>query len=484
LGAIRDRIFATLGVLAIVAVSGWFAWRGWVEPDLLSFHLRATGGRSPGPRQQVATLLLEKASEVNVELSLTEVPGSVEALDELDDHRLDLALVQGGLDSKRWKNVRLVAALEVEPLQMVARGELVAKVAADPQAWLRGRTINVGEAGSGSNALAKEVLKFIGLRTGEFVERNLSHEEILLINRSEDLPDVMLTVSSPPTRAVKHLVDRGYRLVPLPFGEAFALEDPYADTAPAEPKVRIDKAFLHPTTIPAFTYSVENRVPERALPTFGARMLIVAHRKTSPEAVRRLLVTIFESEFAEIARPPLDPALLELPPEFELHPGAIAYLQRNKPLIFGDLIDFMEKASSLTTAVLGGLFFTWQWLKRSYRRRREQSFESYLLKVTAIEQQALHSELAARLDLGALVNLQAELGRLKVEAIERFTSGELEGEGLMSGFLTHANDARDYLARLILHERTQVEKGAHQRGLTPEAAWDLALGEAEPGAGS
>ena len=57
----------------------------------------------------------------------------------------------------------------------------------------------------------------------------------------------------------------------------------------------------------------------------------------------------------------------------------------------------------------------------------------------------------------------------------RFTRGELEGEGLMSGFLTHANDARDYLARLILHARGSIEKKARKQKITPEAAWGNAL---------
>ena len=49
----------------------------------------------------------------------------------------------------------------------------------------------------------------------------------------------------------------------------------------------------------------------------------------------------------------------------------------------------------------------------------------------------------------------------------------------MSGFLTHTNDARDYLARLILHARTTIEKQAIKQGLSPEAAWDLAIGPHE-----
>jgi hypothetical protein len=180
-----------------------------------------------------------------------------------------------------------------------------------------------------------------------------------------------------------------------------------------------------------------------------------------------------------VSRPPLETSLLDLPPEFPLHPGTVEFMQRNKPLIVGDAVDFLEKTSSLTGAIVGGLFVTWQWMRRRYRRRRELGFESYLLKVTAIEHQALQHELAAQLDLAALLSLQADLGRLKSEAMERFTDGELEGEGLMSGFLTHANDARDYLARLILHARTAIEKQARRQGLSPDAAWDLAIGSHE-----
>lgn len=119
-------------------------------------------------------------------------------------------------------------------------------------------------------------------------------------------------------------------------------------------------------------------------------------------------------------------------------------------------------------------------MSRAPGRRRLFRFEADLLRVTEIERQALEHKLAAHLDLPSLVSLQADLGRIKNEAIRRFTQGELEGEGLISGFLTHANDARDYLARLILHARTAIEKQARKQGLSPEAAWDLAVGGSEP----
>jgi hypothetical protein len=314
---------------------------------------------------------------------------------------------------------------------------------------------------------------------------SLTHKQLWEITAADRLPDAVITVSSLPTPVVRHLVTTwGYRLVSIPFAEAFGLGDVDGDDGPTEvdpskARALVDRVHLHETHIPVFTYGVEPAVPATTLPTFGARILVVTNKKTESEAVKRLLESIFLSDFSEVARPPLETSLLDLPPEFPLHPGTVAFMQRNKPLIVGDAVDFLEKTSSLTGAILGGLFVTWQWARRRYRIRRELGFESYLLKVTAIEQAALQLELASRLDLAPLLALQADLGRLKNQAMERFTSGELEGEGLMSGFLTHANDARDYLARLILHARSVVEKQARKQGLSTDAAWDLAIGDHE-----
>ena len=483
-----ERLLPGLGLLAVLAASAWLAWNAWDGPAP-TYRLKATGGRLPGTKQWLTLALARASGGVGVDLTVGECPGSIESLDEVNDGRVDVALVQGGLDSRRWGEVRQVAALHVEPLQLVVRGDLAGAVGANLRA-LKGKTINVGEVGSGSEALSRRVLEFVGLRPGspdspgdgDYRPVSMSHLQLQEINDPDRLPDAALTVSGLPTPVIRHLVARwGYRLVALPFGEAFALEDlvradESALLGPSDVRAVVDRVHLHETQVPAFTYGVEPAVPPTPLATFGARVLVVANAKVAPEAVKRLLGAIYLTDFAEVARPPLDPSLLDLPPEFPPHPGSVEFQQRNKPLIVGDAVDFLEKTSSLSGAILGALFVAWQWARRRYRRRRELGFESYLLKVTAIERQALQLELASKLELGPLLALQGDLGRLKGEALERFTLGELEGDGLMSGFLTHANDARDYLARLILHARSSVEKQARRQGLSPEDAWALAIG--------
>jgi len=100
------------------------------------------------------------------------------------------------------------------------------------------------------------------------------------------------------------------------------------------------------------------------------------------------------------------------------------------------------------------------------------------VRAAEIEQQALNLELGAMLDLKELLRLQVELNRLKNEALHRFAEGRLEGEAMMSGFVAHVNDARNYLTRLILHERENLELRAQAEKRAPEEVWAEAMGQA------
>src|SRR5262249_25416733 len=138
------------------------------------------------------------------------------------------------------------------------------------------------------------------------------------------LPDAVFLVSSLPAPTTNYLVTRhGYRLVPLPFAEAFALRslvEAMGDSqlGPAEEHIVMGR--IQATVIPAFTYGVEPAVPEQPLPTLGARLLLVAHQDVPARAVYQLVEATYGAEFGQIVRPALDPKLMDLPPEFPWHP--------------------------------------------------------------------------------------------------------------------------------------------------------------------
>lgn len=201
----------------------------------------------------------------------------------------------------------------------------------------------------------------------------------------------------------------------------------------------------------------------------------MGHRDIPSEAVERVLEVIFSSRFAQVVYPPLDSSLLDRPSELDPHPGTLAYLHRNQPLITGDFIDMAEKWFSIGGVSAGGLLFLWQWIRRRTRARRDRGFEAYIMKVADIERRVADQELAAVIDLAILGQLLRELLDLKQEALERFAAGDLDGEELMSGFLTHVSDARSYLTRLMLHERDNLEDVARAQGRPAEALWTEAL---------
>lgn len=467
-----DWLVAVLGVAAL-GVAALLYFR---QPAPRTARLTMTAGSSQGLRHQMALLLAAEARGRGVSVLTKPTAGSEEALDRVDAGALDLALVQGGLDLGPRRNVRQVAALYLEPLHLLVKEEIHADVSRHLAA-LRGKVVNLSEPESGTFVLAREVLDFVGLRRGDFTESTKGYEQLVAATDRGTLPDAVFMVSLLPSPVAKHLVsEHRYRLVPLPFASAFAL-GAMAKSDPPPVRRGVERSAVYDASVPAYTYGVDPPVPADEVRTLGTRLLLVANKDVDADAIGRLLDAVFTTRFAQLALPPLDPKLLDLPPEVPPHDGTLAYLGRNKPMIAADVIDLLEKEVSIAAALLGGLFFFWQWIRRRIQRRRDVGFGQYLRRVMAVERRAEALESSAEIDLAELLVLQQELGTLRLEALERYAAGELEGEDLMSGFLAHVADTRGYLTRLILHVRENLEKAARAQGRSAGALWHEALGE-------
>ncbi len=451
------------------------------EPRERPVRLRMTAGQEEGTRHRIAQVLQREAAHRALAIELQAMAGSEEALLAVESGRVDAALVQGGLDMVNHPSLRQVAVLHLEPLHLLVK-EAISRAVDRNLAGLRGKVVNLGERGSGTYLLATEVMAFSGLRAGiDYIESTHSYAELERETEGSRLPDAVFSVSTLPSPIARHLVtEHHYRLLSLPFREAFALRALDRDHAPGQTATRIDRRYIYDATIPAFAYEIEPGVPPEAIHTLGTRLLLVARKGIATSAIRRLLEVVFNSPFAHVLQPPLDAKLLESPPELPWHDGTIDYVRRSSPLIAGDVIDLVEKEVSILGVLVGGLFCLSQWLRRRYRRRRERSFEAYILQVAQVERRALVLSRAPTLDLAALLQLQEDLSQIKGEALERFADGELDGEELMSGFLAHASDARDFLMRLILHQRDNLEDHARAQRRPAEALWKEAVGELEP----
>jgi TRAP-type uncharacterized transport system substrate-binding protein len=474
----RDGLLALLGL----AVLGLAAVFGLHQSSDRPVRLRMTAGQEAGTRHRIGEVLRREAIHRAIAIDLLATAGSAEALEAVQSGRVDVAFVQGGIDMTDRPGLRQVAALHVEPLHLLVKEELHRGVTRN-LSGLRGKVVNVGERGSGTYLLATEVMAFSGLRAGiDYTESTLSYADLETESKASRLPDAVFTVSTLPSPVARHLVTKHhYRLVSLPFCEAFGLgaldEDHASPYPPGHTASRIDRRRVYDAMIPAFAYEIEPGVPPEPIHTLGTRVLLVARKDLPATTIRRLLEVVFNSPFSQALQPPIDARLLDSPPEVPWHDGTIEFIRRSSPVIAGDVIDLLEKEVSILVGVGGGGFCLIQWLRRRFRRRREQSFEAYILQVASVERRALDLSKEPTLDLAALLRVQDELIEIKREALERFARGEFDGEALMSGFLVHASDARDFLMRLILHERENLEERARARHQPADVLWNEAVGE-------
>ena len=253
------------------------------------------------------------------------------------------------------------------------------------------------------------------------------------------MPEAIFAVSPLPWNLGVPLVkQRGYQLMPLPFGEAMALRD----------------GALHDMVIPAYSYSVMPAVPPDPLHTVATRLLVVAHSETPEAAVLKLMESIFESDFARLADlPPLNAKQSGDLREYPLHAAAETYLHRNEPLVTGEIIESLENARSFLVSAGIAAFLLWRW----YARRRLIGFEEYLDSISELEAEAVKLDQAGQLNFAELRRLRQRLTELKSEALEKYAEGKLSGEEQLSSFLSHVSDVRNCLESLFAHESRQTK---------------------------
>jgi hypothetical protein len=415
-------------------------------------------------RQVLARRIAAEARKrgLMIELSPRQYP-SLESLKLVNaPNPIDLALVPSGVGRPdQFPNVRQVAALGVAPLHVMVRPELY-ESATRSLAALRGKRINCGAPSSVMRVLAHDVLRFAGLGpptasdAGDYRDEAVSTQDLLArldgiaalvatkqAQALETLPDAALFLSVPPSLLARKLVAvAGYRMVSLPFVEAYDLDrlnlhDPQA-TLDSEV---VDRSWIVATTVPPQLYNGDPPVPPEPCRTVGTWLLLVAYAPSDPEAVARLLEVLYESPLSGLIQPP---PLRDQVPQFELHDGTELYLRRRQPLMTPELMSHLGRLLGGLGAFVSGIIAFYGFLRILQLRR----FESYYQEVRRIAQVARGVEH----DPGTPVEPEArraylldQLDNLKIEATRDFAEGGLRGEGLLAGVIALVNDTRSSL---------------------------------------
>jgi hypothetical protein len=195
---------------------------------------------------------------------------------------------------------------------------------------------------------------------------------------------------------------------------------------------------IKPIQIPPYLYQVTPAVPERECDTLGTSLLLVAHKDVPEDAVYQLLKSIYESHFTIMTHPQ---SLSGTSPEYPFHPGAIAYRDRDQPMVSKELLDVLAKLITLWVFVSA----TFWALRRYFDQDPTARFVYYLREFTQLDLVArgiTDDSEAPPEPAKRVAYLEDKLSRLKAQMIEEFSDTKQCREGTMRTVMSLISDTR------------------------------------------
>jgi TRAP-type uncharacterized transport system substrate-binding protein len=186
-------------LLFIIALVAALQFVGPPPPDRIVIATGAEGGAY----RYYGELLAARLARENIEVELRETAGSVENLALLEnDNSVDLGFVQGGLAATHpTENIVTLGSLYLEPLWMFAGTDFGVESASD----LDGKRIAVGAMGSGTRAVAKQLLDLNGVGPENAIFLDTVPGDLAAGFSSGDI-DVAFLVGAPGSEHVARLV--------------------------------------------------------------------------------------------------------------------------------------------------------------------------------------------------------------------------------------------------------------------------------------
>jgi TRAP-type uncharacterized transport system substrate-binding protein len=446
----RDRLLSALGLFALL-VAAVMTFRFFVSRAGSIATISA--GNAAGIRHRLLLVLGRQTQWSDLRIVPIPTTGTLEILERLEAGTLDFGLIEGGFDMSRFSDIRQVAALGVEPVQLLVKPEIHAEVSQDLRK-LRGRTIDLG-GGVKSAAfwLSRAILRFVGLPPESYqIAQERVGEGRPEMGR-ERLPDAFFIASPLPSDLAERLVNSwGYLPVPLPFGEAFRLRAFDAPIPQPENAILVRKENIQDSTIPLGAYQASPPIPDRPLETLGSRVLLICHRRLNRLTVTRLLEAILASPHVRALHPGLDESIVQTPPELPWHSASIAFRRRHESFATDQLLAELANTFTVAVPLCGACFLFWKRFRARLRDNRDLSMDRLVQRLAEIEFKALD---LSKSRIGEIEPVEALLGDLtKIKAhglsILSESSNDFEHRAIMGNFLAQVADARAFLNQLRL----------------------------------
>ncbi len=225
--SVRELSLVALIAALIIGTAFLIAFR-FVRPAPPGSFVISTGNAA-GAYHLFAERYRELLARENIKVELRPSAGSIDNLKRLtdDESGVDVALIQGGVATPGQEyNVRSLAAIYYEPLWIFYRNPGALNLLTQ----LAGKRIAIGPEGSGTRALAMNVLQASGTLhpdTTLLPAAGMAAADALIAGRL----DAALFVVAPDAPVIQKLLKaKGVRLMSLEHAEALARRFPYLST--------------------------------------------------------------------------------------------------------------------------------------------------------------------------------------------------------------------------------------------------------------
>jgi uncharacterized protein len=355
----------TLG-LAIVSIGSllWLATDLWGRTRI---HRLVLAAGSPTGESYILAKAIEKVVEAqvpSVEIDVQESKGTSENLERLEQRQADLVTAQA--DVPAGNRARTVAVLYPDSFQLVVQGKSPVQKFTD----LKGKRIGLPNQGGQYDSFIL-VAQHFGLTPQDFIFVG-ENDQAVDTAFAQGQVDAVFRVRAIGNASLATMIkSQGGRLIAIDQADA----------------MRVHYPAFEPTQLPKGAYKgSEPAVPAAELATVAVQRLLLAHDRVDPDILRRITQVLNENRrelqaaipanlgntaplVANIRRPELTGGT-----GIPLHPGALAYYDRDKPSFIQENADYL--ALILTVGLLSG---SWLWeLKRWFDRRRKDIADNYI----------------------------------------------------------------------------------------------------------
>jgi len=311
--ALKDTLAVVFPTLVVVLVAFWIASR-YIRPAPPDTFVMSTGAEG-GAYHLFAERYRDILARDGITVELRRSAGAIDNMARLRDPAsgVDAAFVQGGI-SEVQKNAGLLSlgSIYYEPLWIFYRAPIEVKLLNQ----LKGKRIAVGAEGSGTRALALQLLHAVGLNDPSTVQPlggNMAADALI-----EGKVDAVFMVGAPDAPVVQRLVkSQGVRLLNLENAQAFSRRFP----------------FLTALTLPRGVIDLAQQLPERDVTLLAATANIVVKEEFHPALAFLLLhaATEIHAGSGLLQRHKEFPSARET--EFQLSAQAERYFSSGPPLL-------------------------------------------------------------------------------------------------------------------------------------------------------